>query len=135
MTILDLVQKASRETNLAAALSALDELLHIEIAGANEVDEDAAMPPIDRDAVIDRMLQLDADEPWWTPLDGLRLAAIERLLVLLALAPETSLHFEQIFLALNREAGQHRPTVDLAMRIYGRDEPTALQVRSRLDPS
>jgi hypothetical protein len=150
-----------RWPELATSLRRLDSLLGLEIHRLRaryqlSLDEFRGLYITDEqvDALIGRGAGRDASEPHHagpaneeilreedrsSPLarvgDALGLNALERTLVLLALAPELDLKYETLYAYLNDDVSRKWPTVDLAERLLGREEPQTRAVRNALAPA
>lgn len=138
MTIIEITTNTAQEDDLQRAMSLVDHILTAEITSAQAcLDGDAS---IDNDASVQDMVRYLADddptvdEPWWAPIAALGLSAIERAILLFAIAPEVSRRAGYQYSMLE-DPSQPWPTVDLLIRILSPGLATAHEIRLLLQPT
>jgi AAA+ superfamily predicted ATPase len=107
--------------------------LHLDAADATRL---LAQPPsapfLTDDADADAAPTLAPRLAWLTQTFGL--ARFDLDLLLIALAPEIDLRYEQLYAYLQDDVTRRRPTVDLALNLLCASAPAKLVGRSRLAP-
>src|SRR5689334_2084038 len=78
--------------------------------------------------------QLRSDSTWKQLVDEFGLAPFEEDVVLLAVAPDFDLKYETLFAYLNNDVTRKLPTFDLALRLFGRDDRTRVDLRKYFLP-
>lgn len=137
MTIIELPTSAQQD-DLHRALSLVDEVLTAEITSAQALlDGNLARVTESSVDVMGWLASdrgLEADEQWWAPIAALDLSAVERAIVLFAVAPEASRRAGYQYSMLEDPA-QVWPTVDLLIRVLARGVASPHEVRALLQPT
>lgn len=139
------------ESRLRSLLPRLDAAIAREIArlrGRYQLSLDEFRGLYVSDARVDALLRSVGIEPdgdlalpdvepaaaWSAIIAAFELDPIEADLLLLALADELDARYPTLFAYLNDDVSARRPTVDLALRLFGRDWDGREAVRERLRP-